>query len=213
MATVMLLAVVLLGGLAGAWAVRSATYQPTEGSPEVGFSRDMIQHHGQAVTMSFLVRDRTDDPEVRALALDLVTSQAEEQGMLTAWLRRHDVPASSTVPQMAWMTTPVAGGDGPDGHGVEHVTDGDAAPMTTADIGMASDDELTLLARLDGREAEILFLRLMRAHHVGGQQMIEAYLQRGTDQELTRIARGMLTAQTRETRQIDELMRTRGVTA
>ena len=34
-----------------------------------------------------IVRDATDDPDVDTLALDLIKSQAEQQGMFLAWLR------------------------------------------------------------------------------------------------------------------------------
>ncbi|ALV33068.1 hypothetical protein AS200_14145 [Streptomyces sp. CdTB01] len=35
---------------------------------DVGFARDMAVHHQQAVEMSFIIRDRTDDEDVRRLA-------------------------------------------------------------------------------------------------------------------------------------------------
>lgn len=201
-ATVLLLAALLAGAAAGilTWRAEAA---PSEQSAEVGFSRDMIQHHQQAVTMSFLVRDRTQDPEVRGLAMDIVTGQSEEMGMLTAWLRRHDVPASSTEPAMGWMGTAAE-----DGHGAGHVMpDGET---TAADMGMASDDDLARLARLEGRAAEVQFLELMGEHHRGALPMIEGYLELGSDDELRRIAEGMLTAQTREVRIMNELLDARG---
>lgn len=207
-ATALLLATLaLLGTLAGVWAWRAAA-TPSERSAEVGFSRDMVQHHQQAVTMSFLGRDRTDDPEVRGLATDIITAQSEEQGMLTAWLRRHGVPASSTVPPMAWMESSAAGREGHDGgHGA------DGEPTGAAGMGLATDAELAALARLDGTAAEVQFLELMAEHHRGALPMIEAYLELGSDDELRRIAEGMLTAQTRETRIIDDLLDARGDSA
>ena len=222
-AAVVLLLVSLVLGTLAALATWGAVATPSEESAEVGFSRDMVQHHQQAVTMAFLVRDRTDDPEVRALAMDLVTAQSEEQGMLTAWLRRHEVPASSAVPQMSWMAGAAAVTEGHDAgadDGAEHDdraehddgagTTAAAAPMTMADMGLATDGELARLARLEGRAAEVSFLQLMREHHTGGTTMIQAYLELGSDDELRRIAEGMLTAQTREIRIIDELLEARG---
>lgn len=38
---------------------------PAESSADVGFARDMSVHHQQAVEMSFIVRDRTKDEDVR----------------------------------------------------------------------------------------------------------------------------------------------------
>ena len=40
-------------------------HEPSDQSPEAGFARDMSVHHAQAVELAFIVRDRTDDPEVR----------------------------------------------------------------------------------------------------------------------------------------------------
>jgi len=38
------------------------------GSAEAGFARDMQVHHDQGVELAMIVRDRTDDPDVRLLA-------------------------------------------------------------------------------------------------------------------------------------------------
>ena len=43
--------------------------------------------------------------------------------------------------------------------------------------------------------------------------MIEAYLDRAVDDDLRTVAEGMLTAQTREVRQIDLLLQARGAPA
>ncbi|MER6108244.1 DUF305 domain-containing protein [Streptomyces hirsutus] len=45
---------------------------PGTASSEAGFSPDMSAHHQQAVEMSFIVRDRTGDQEVRTLAYDII---------------------------------------------------------------------------------------------------------------------------------------------
>ena len=40
---------------------------PTADSADAGFARDMAVHHQQAVEMSYIVRDRTQNAEVRRL--------------------------------------------------------------------------------------------------------------------------------------------------
>src|SRR5689334_9550871 len=40
-------------------------------SPEAGFARDMIVHHDQAVELAILLYDRTQNPELRQIALDI----------------------------------------------------------------------------------------------------------------------------------------------
>jgi uncharacterized protein (DUF305 family) len=46
----------------------------------------MAVHHQQAVGLSFIVRDRTDDEDVRRLAYDVINTQANQHGMLVDWL-------------------------------------------------------------------------------------------------------------------------------
>ncbi|MFD5656287.1 DUF305 domain-containing protein [Streptomyces hirsutus] len=55
---------------------------PGTASSEAGFSPDMSVHHQQAVEMSFIVRDRTGDQEVRTLAYDIIGTQATQRGMV-----------------------------------------------------------------------------------------------------------------------------------
>jgi uncharacterized protein (DUF305 family) len=70
----------------------SATGTPTAGSADAGFARDMAVHHQQAVEMSFIVRDRTGNEEVRRLAYDIAQTQANQRGMLLGWLDLWGLP-------------------------------------------------------------------------------------------------------------------------
>ena len=191
--------------------------RPADTSPEVGFSRDMLVHHEQAVTMSFLVRDATDDPDVDTLALDMIKSQAEQQGMFLAWLRTHDVPATTDVPLMAWME------QGGQHAGAGHSVDPDAGQGTGTPaeqraalqqaMGMATDDELARLTTLSGEDAEVLFLQLMTRHHQGGVVMAEEFVQRSDDPELRAIADAVLAGQNRELGIMAALLEERGASA
>ncbi|MBE2224297.1 MAG: DUF305 domain-containing protein [Anaerolineae bacterium] len=44
-------------------------------SADVGFAHDMYDHHRQAVEMSTLLYDRTEDETMRILAYDILTMQ------------------------------------------------------------------------------------------------------------------------------------------
>jgi uncharacterized protein YceK len=88
--TVVLAVLVLLAG--AALVVRAVTGGPGTEGPEAGFARDMSTHHAQAVRMSFIIRDRTDDPDVRLLAYDIITTQQAQIGMMTAWLDEWGLP-------------------------------------------------------------------------------------------------------------------------
>ncbi|MER6147584.1 DUF305 domain-containing protein [Streptomyces hirsutus] len=68
-------ALLVVAALALWWRTTEGTANastPGTASSEAGFSPDMSAHHQQAVEMSFIVRDRTGDQEVRTLAYDII---------------------------------------------------------------------------------------------------------------------------------------------
>ncbi|RKN44074.1 DUF305 domain-containing protein [Streptomyces hoynatensis] len=169
---------------------------PAADSADVGFARDMADHHQQAVEMSFLVRDRTEDEEVRLLAYDIINTQANQRGMMLGWLDEWGAPKTSDAPRMAWM----AGGHA--GHGAT----GDGATMP----GMATDEQLDQLRNAEGRDAEVLYLRLMTAHHEGGIEMARAAADQAGTEVVRHLAAGMVTAQQAEIEQMADMLRARG---
>ncbi|MFB7508421.1 DUF305 domain-containing protein, partial [Streptomyces broussonetiae] len=130
---------------------------PGAESADAGFARDMAVHHQQAVEMSYIVRDRTGNAEVRRLAYDIAQTQANQRGMLLGWLDLWQLPKVSANPPMTWMGM----GDMPER--------GDGSLMP----GMATNTELRKLQALNGKQAEILYLQLMTDHHKGGIHMAE----------------------------------------
>lgn len=134
---------------------------PGNDSAEAGFARDMATHHAQAVEMSFLIRDKSQDEALRTLAYDIIVTQSTQRGVFMGWLQEWGLPQSSTVPRMAWMP----------GHAD---IAGAAAAVPPLMHGMASDEELRRLRAAQGRDAEILFLQLMIRHHEGGVLMARA---------------------------------------
>lgn len=158
--TVAAVAALILGAVLGALLLGGDS-EPTDQSPEAGFARDMSVHHAQAVEMAFIVRDRTDDPDVRTMAYDIINTQRAQIGMFSGWLQQWELPQTSVRPPMAWTDH---------GHGGEDVESYDDMP------GMASDDQLDQLRAAKGVEAELLFLELMVDHHAGGVEMADAVL-------------------------------------
>ncbi|RKS67831.1 uncharacterized protein (DUF305 family) [Actinomadura pelletieri DSM 43383] len=194
--TVVLAVLVLLVGavLVALTAFRSG--DPGTGDPEAGFARDMSSHHAQAVRMSFLVRDGTDDAEVRLLAYDIINTQSAQIGMMTGWLDEWGLPKTDPAGPMRWMS----------GHGGGHRG---AAAMP----GMATREQLAELERASGRAAEVQYLRLMVAHHRGGVAMAEAVLARTGHDRVRRLARTMVTGQRAEIAQMNRMLLQRGGTA
>ncbi|WP_034227687.1 DUF305 domain-containing protein, partial [Actinotalea ferrariae] len=92
---VLVAAVVGVAGLVAGAALTNGgdpVSRPAETSAEAGFARDMQAHHAQAVQMSTMVRDATDDPEVRSLALDIMLTQQQQAGQMYGWLEQWDLP-------------------------------------------------------------------------------------------------------------------------
>lgn len=180
--------------LVGLRALPEQAVTPTAGSADAGFARDMAVHHQQAVEMSFLVRDRTDDEAVRRLAYDIINTQANQRGMLLGMLDAWELPKVSQKPPMAWMGhTTHKGGE----HG---------AMMP----GMATDAELDALRSAEGEAAEVLYLQLMTKHHRAGVDMARAGAERADNEQVAHLADGMVSGQRSEIRLMADMLGERG---
>jgi uncharacterized protein (DUF305 family) len=167
---------------------------PTTGSADAGFARDMAVHHQQAVEMSFIVRDRTEDPDVRRLAYDIAQTQANQRGMLLGWLALWALPTTTGQPPMGWM-------------GMGGSTPGPGDPLMP---GMATDAQLDRLRSASGKQAEILYLQLMTAHHRGGIHMAQACADACTVPAEKRLAQGMVSGQQSEIDAMARMLKQRG---
>jgi uncharacterized protein (DUF305 family) len=173
-----------------------ATEHPAEGSVDVGFARDMQDHHGQAVQMATLVRDRTDDEAIRSIALDITLTQQHQAGQMFAWLEEWGLPQSSTEPPMLWMA--------------DHADHGDAVAQGGLMPGMATQAELNQLAAASGEEAERLFLTLMIEHHQAGVDMAEYAVDEADEDLVTHLAATIVQSQSAELTVLEELLAARG---
>ncbi|CCK30560.1 secreted protein [Streptomyces davaonensis JCM 4913] len=170
---------------------------PTADSADAGFARDMAVHHQQAVEMSYIVRDRTDDTEVRRLAYDIAQTQANQRGMLLGWLDLWELPKVSSDPPMTWMDMgSMASGE-----------DGALMP------GMATNTEMKKLETLSGKQAEVFYLQLMTDHHKGGIHMAEACVKRCEVKVETRLATTMVNGQESEIALMAGMLKDRGAKA
>ena len=177
---------------------------PNDTSAEAGFARDMQTHHLQAVDMSVIVRDETDDPDIRLLAYDIALTQQQQAGQMFSWLTVWGLPQAAPEPSMTWMVRPGKTGAGHD-HGTAAPAHVPGQPMP----GLATDAQMAQLKASTGVEAEKLYLHLMIAHHKGGIEMAEAILDRTDNRVVVNLAKGMIAAQQSEIDYMTELLSAR----
>lgn len=127
---------------------------------DVLFARGMIPHHAQALVMTDLVDERTENETIRRLAGRIEVSQRDEIALLERWLER-------------------CGETAPAGHAHGHLMP-----------GMLTEGELSALGEAMGAEFDRLFLELMIRHHEGALVMVADLFSSGGGQEpeLFRIA-------------------------
>lgn len=183
-----LLIVLVLSLIAVPVLLLAGNRDPDDDSAEAGFLRDMMTHHGQAVEMALIIRDRTGDEQLRFLATDILLAQQQQIGMMGGWLQVWDLSPNQDGPAMAWM-------DHPEG-----------SPMP----GMATTEDIEDLRTLPVEQAEVLFLRLMIRHHQGAVDMAQAYLQTGDQEEVAAFASNVLQVQDREIETMNRMLVQRG---
>ncbi|MGN2642133.1 MULTISPECIES: DUF305 domain-containing protein [Nocardia] len=174
---------------------------------DVGFAQDMSAHHGQAVEMSALAMARTDDPEIRTLAYDVVTTQQSQIGTMQGWLSLWEQPASAPGAVMTWMRARESG-PSPSTHDMANMT----ATAASAMPGMAGPEELRRLRQSSGPAADVLYLQLLLRHHQGGLAMARYARDNAGLAAVARLAETILTTQTAESDTIGQLLDQRGTT-
>ncbi|MCK0098825.1 DUF305 domain-containing protein [Qipengyuania sp. S6317L1] len=132
---------------------------------DVAFMQGMILHHQQAVEMSELVEERTNNEEVVTIAGKILSSQADEIEFMNGWLSDR---GEHTV--MAGMDH-----SGMDHSG--HAHHGHHAMDHSQMAGMATPEQMAELATLEGAAFDKMFLTLMIAHHEGAITMVEDLLE------------------------------------
>ncbi|MBG6191115.1 uncharacterized protein (DUF305 family) [Arthrobacter sp. CAN_A212] len=175
--------------------VGTGVEHPAANSADAGFARDMQIHHTQAVEMSRLVRDRTDDEVVRVIAYDIAMTQQHQIGQMYAWLQEWGLPQSSSAPNMAWMEGSM------DHHGGGSMLRDDGLMP-----GMATDAQMQELADASGVEAERIFLTLMITHHEAGAVMAQAGAELAEESRVKVAAGKMAEAQVAEITAMEDML-------
>lgn len=198
LAVVVALALGLLGGLS--LSRTGGDDHPGDRSVAAGFARDMQTHHDQAVEMSWIIYDRTDDKLVRSLAYDIARTQSHQSGQMAGWLQVWGLSPTGPGEPMDWMK-----GLGHD-HGAEATELGDNGLMP----GMATQEEITKLEGLRGKRAEVYYLQLMIRHHKAGVPMAEAARDSSGNRAVETLASSIIKSQTTEVETMTTMLEERG---
>jgi uncharacterized protein (DUF305 family) len=181
-------ALVFLGvGIGLALQSRSSSH-PGAGSVDVGFLQDMRYHHDQATQMSlaYLQKPAADqDPALRTVAAEILLEQQLEAGAMVQLLHEYGQPeANDTGTGMAWMSMPLP-----------------VAQMP----GMATPEEIAALKAATGRDADILYCKLMIAHHQGGLHMAEYAAGQAKESRVRQLATSMMKGQADEIIELQQI--------
>ena len=162
--------------------------EPGNTSVEAGFARDMMVHHAQAVEMSEIIRDRTENDRVKTLATDIALTQQAQIGQMQGWLDLWGLPVVGPEPAMAWM------GMAQDG----------MMP------GMAAQEKINQLRTLPSEEADQLFLKLMIPHHEAAIPMSNAALEQTSNPVVVELANAIVASQKAEIKVMKDMLHDMG---
>jgi len=141
---------------------------------ERAFLTGMVHHHGTAIEMAKIARERGESKFVRDLSSDISSTQEQEmKQMRSIYSRLFD---GELEPD-------------PMAH--------DGLGLSAEEAGMTHTSETNAaLERADPFDRE--FVDLMTPHHEGAVRMAEVIVEKSDDDELTKLAEGMIKTQERE---------------
>jgi uncharacterized protein (DUF305 family) len=144
---------------------------------DVEFMQGMIHHHAQAVEMTALIEERTQNKDIRKLGAKISQSQADEINFMKRWLILRGEKTEMEMKEMA---------------GMKHSSGGHLMP------GMLTPKQMEKLKNSKGAEFDRLFLKGMIQHHEGALEMVKdlfATAGAGQDAELFNFASDVDTGQ------------------
>jgi uncharacterized protein (DUF305 family) len=162
-----LAATVVVAAFAGAavWAFRADDPEPAPmNAVDVGFLRDMLDHHAQALEISNIYLDERPNSGVAPYAREVIMYQEREIGWMNDWLTEAGYPPGEPDRMaMEWMDE----------------------PTPVADMrGMQTQARLDQLDAATGEDADRLFFNMMTDHHLGGIHMGDHAKLNGANQEI-----------------------------
>lgn len=164
-------AIVVVGAFAGAaiWALAGDDEpEPPMNAVDVGFLRDMLDHHEQALLISNLYLDDQPAGDAAPYAREVIMFQTRDMGWMNDWLAEEGyAPGEPDRIAMEWMNEPTP-----------------VAEMS----GMQTPERLQQLADATGADADRLFFEIMSDHHIGGVHMADHAAANGARPEIVEFA-------------------------
>ena len=147
---------------------------------DVMFAQMMIPHHQQAVEVAAMVPDRSNNPDVIALAAKIAGEQRPEIDTMKALLLQWNVDPNEMSHES--------------GH----------AGMAMA--GMVNDATMVRLDSLKGASFDMLWLQSMISHHQGAIEMAKTEIADGKSADLITLAKNIVAAQQAEIDQMKQML-------
>lgn len=168
----------------------SMTGASTKAAPfDQQFIDMMVPHHEGAVEMARIAEQRSQRPEIRQMAADILRTQASEieqmKGWRKAWFGSDQTPTISKMPMVDGMQMPAEGGHAKHG--------GSGSSSQTMD--MAADVEKL---RLAPEPFDRAFIDAMIPHHQDAIEASKAAESRAQREEIKALARQIVDGQQRE---------------
>lgn len=155
---------------------------PADADYELRFIDAMIPHHQGAVEMAQEVLEKSQRPEMKKLAEEIIAAQNREIEQMQQW-RKAWYPEASSKP-MAWHAQM--------GHMMEMTPEQIDAMMMKGDLGAAD------------AEFDLRFLNAMIPHHEGAVVMAEDLLSKSNRPEMKQLAQEILNSQQKEIDQMKQ---------
>ena len=164
---------------------------PPRSAKDVEFMQGMIMHHAQAVEMTALINERTNNKELGLLGARISHSQADEMRYMERWLKLRGestsmpMPASHNMPGM------------------------DMSKHQMLMPGMLNEEQMDALKKAKAGEFDRLFLKGMIQHHKGALVMVDELFNTagsGQDAELFNFATDVDSGQRAEIRIMEKML-------
>ena len=131
---------------------------PPTSMKDVEFMQGMIMHHAQAVEMTDMIEERTENRDLKLLGERISKSQSDEMAFMKRWLEARGQATEMKMPGADQHSSHAHGG---------HQT------MTHQMPGMLTPEQMKALREAKGGEFDLLFLKGMIQHHGGALVMVE----------------------------------------